>query len=89
MPFSFLAPPFRAGREWEIIIHSGVLPYGVLDPDWYSVKAVVAETGYSASHLRYLIKQEKVTAQKIRGKWLLSRHSMNEYISRKKKKNGA
>lgn len=53
----------------------------LLFPEWWSVKRAARKTGYSAYHLRHLIKEERVEAVRVGGQWRIQRESMVEYVA--------
>ena len=52
------------------------------DLRWISVKEATALSGYTADHLRELIRDGKVDARKIVTVWQVNRMSLYNYLSR-------
>lgn len=77
----------RSGKAKMIpyAIEVTYIPFGELDPDWWSVKRAAEETGYSTWHLRLLINAGKLEAQKVRGAWKIQRSSLIAYAAATKK----
>lgn len=62
-------------------IGKSYVPYGEVDPAWWSVKRAAEETGYSAYHLRHLIKEGRVEAVRVGSEWRIRCKSMEEYVA--------
>lgn len=57
------------------------VPYGELDPDWWSVKKAAQKTGYSTYHLRHLIKAGQIEAVRVGRAWRIRWESMEGYVA--------
>ena len=49
--------------------------------DWITTKKAVELSGYSPDHLRELIRDGKIEAQKFGIVWQVSQHSLLEYLA--------
>ena len=52
------------------------------DNRWLTVQEATKLSGYNADHLRELIREGKITAQKFSIVWMVSRESLLDYLSR-------
>lgn len=53
-----------------------------LNDDWLTVNEAAKESGYDPEHIRRLIRQGEIKAQKISIVWLVDRKSLSVYLKK-------
>jgi excisionase family DNA binding protein len=49
--------------------------------EWISVKAAAEYTGYTASHVRYLLRNGLVKGQRFGRDWFTTKKALDEYLA--------
>lgn len=51
--------------------------------EWITVPEAAKISGYSESHLRYLLREGKLNGRKVGRDWVTTRQAIEEYVARK------